>query len=108
MFYFTDFTLQLNSFQSLIRDLQSSVTYDNAPVLEFLPHVNALLERAVSVCRAAMNMETIDAGAQPLMKKENLAPGEMKELQWRFRATAKTPGRKRSGLVLRCEYNSYG
>lgn len=59
-----DYTLQLNSFRSLIRDLQSNVTYNNTPVLEFLPHINALLERAMSVCRAATNSD-IKEGSQP-------------------------------------------
>lgn len=100
--FLSDFTLQLNSFQSLIGELQSSVTYENAPVLDFLPHINALLERAVSVCKAAKITERNDGG-QPLIKKEVIAPGEMKELQWRFKATAKPPGRKKGGLVLRYE-----
>ncbi len=97
-----DFTLQLNSFQSLIGDLQFSVTHENAPVLELLPHINALLEHDMSVCRAAMNTENSDAG-QPLVKKETIAPEEMKELQWRFKATSKPPGRNKGGLVLRYE-----
>ena len=100
----TDFTLQLNSFKSLISELQSRVTPEDPPVLDFLPHINTLLERAVSVCRAATDTEISDA-KQPLIKKEAIAPGEKKELQWRFKPTAKPPGRKKGGQVLKYENN---
>lgn len=94
-----DNTIQLNSFQSLLRELQMTVTHQNDSVLQYLPHINALLERAVSVCKAAET--TTSAPTQPLEKQENIHPGQTKELQWHFKQTAKTPGRKKSGLVLR-------
>ena len=98
LLFCTDFTLQLTSFQILMGELQTSITPDNTYMLQFLPHINALLERAVSVCRAAKNP---DNPIQVLVKKENIAPGENKELQWRLKKTTKTPGRKKRGLVLR-------
>ncbi len=82
-----------------MRELQTSVTHDNTPLLQYLPHINALLERAVAVCRGAMNVNS--TSVLPLEKKENIAPGETKELQWRFQRTSKVPGRKKSGLVLK-------
>lgn len=84
----------------LTSDLQARVTHENTPVLQYLPHINALLERALSVCKAAEDSES-SVDVQPLVTKENLAPGENKELQWRFKKTTKPPGRKKSGLVLR-------
>ena len=94
-----DSTIQLNSFQSLLRELQTTVTPQNDTVLQYLPHINALLERAVSVCKAAAT--TTNATIQPLGKQKTIHPGQTKELQWCFKQTAKSPGRKRSGLVLR-------
>ena len=94
-----DNTIQLNSFQSLLRELQTTVTHQNDTVLQYLPHINALLERTVSVCKAAET--TTNAPTQPLEKQENIHPGQTKELQWRFKKTAKSPGRKKSGLILR-------
>ena len=101
MFLFTDNTVQLNCFYSLTSELQTRIIHNNTAVLQFLPHINALLERAVSVCRAAEDPESTTSDTQPLVKKDNIAPGETKELQWRFRRTTKPPGRKKSGLVLR-------
>ena len=94
-----DSTIQLKSFQSLLREFQTTVTPQNDTVLQYLPHINELLERAVSVCKAAAT--TTNATIQPLEKQETIHPGQTKELQWRFKQTAKSPGRKRSGLVLR-------
>ena len=65
---------------------------------EFLPHVNALLERAVSVCKATITTNTTP---RPLEKRETIHPGQTNALQWHFKQTAKTPGRKKSGLVLK-------
>ena len=84
----------LFSFQSLIGELQSSVCHDNTTVLEFLPHINALLENAVSVCKAAMNTVQSSNIILPLIKKEAIAPGETKELQWRLKATSEILGAK--------------
>lgn len=104
--YNADSTIQLNSFHSLVRELQTTVTPHNDTVLQYLPHINALLERAVSVCKAAATTNTT---TQPLEKQETIHPGQTKELQWRFKQTAKSPGRKRSGLILRYAdtHNSY-
>ena len=96
-----DGTLQLNSFQSHLRELQNRVTHQNATVIPYLPHINALLER---VCKAAET--TSNVAIQPLEKQENILPGKTNELQWRFRKTAKSPGRKKTGLVLRCTTTS--
>ena len=97
MLYNTDNTIQLASFQHLLRELQFKVTLQSDAVLPYLPHINALLQRAVSVCIAAEN--TTNATTQLLEKQETIHPGQTKELQWRFKQTAKSPGR--SGLVLR-------
>ena len=91
-----DGTVQLNSFQSLSREIQTTVTPQNDTVLQFLPHINALLERAVSVCKAAAT--TTNATIQPLEKQETIHPGQTGELQWCFKQRAKSPGKKRVGL----------
>ncbi len=91
----------MNCFNNFMRELQASITHENVPVLQYLPHINALLERAVTVCRVAEEETTTTSGIQALVKKEKIAPGENKELQWRFRQTTKPPGRKKCGLVLR-------
>ena len=67
-------------------------------MLQVLPHVNALLERAVSVFKATTTTNTTP---QPLEKRETIYPGQTNALQWHFKQTAKPPGRKKSGLVLK-------
>lgn len=53
------------------------------------------------LCLYVEQQKKTDNPIQVLVKKENIAPGETKELQWRFKKTTKTPGRKKRGLVLR-------
>ena len=70
-------------------------------MLQVLPHVNALLERAVSVFKATTTTNTTP---QPLEKRETIYPGQTNALQClHFKQTAKQfiHGRKKSGLVLK-------
>ena len=48
-------------------------------MLQVLPHVNALLERAVSVFKATTTTNTTP---QPLEKRETIYPGQTNALQW--------------------------
>ena len=79
--------------------IQTTVTPQNDTDLQYLPHINVLLKRSVSVCKAAAT--TTNATIQPLEKQVTIHPGQAKELQWRFKQTARSPGKKRSGLVFR-------
>ena len=81
-------------------ELKEQVTKNNEAVLPYLKHVNALLQQAVTTCKAALSTE-LPSHKQTLPVKESIAPGKNCELQWRFKQTSKTPGRKRAGLVLR-------
>lgn len=104
----TDHTIQLNTFGSHLRELQLHVTPSNTPVLHVLGHINALLQRAVVVCKAATKVETpTTMSDHTLVKKDEIAPGQNSEHQWRFKKTVKSPGRKKSGIVLRYEIILY-
>lgn len=94
-----DHTIQLTTFGSLMQELQQTVNPDNADVLPYLPHINALLLRTVTVCRVA---EKSTSREQHLSAKDVIPPGKTIDLQWRFKQTAKTPGRKKNGLIFRC------
>ena len=98
--YSTDYTIQLNTFNCHLRELQAHVTSSNHSVLPVLSHVNALLHRAVFICKAAGKVSPPTPG-EALVKTEDIAPGKNSDHQWRFKKTAKSPGRKRSGIVLR-------
>ncbi len=95
-----DHTIQFNTFQGLIRELQEQVTLQNVAVLPYIKHINALLQQAVATCKAAEITEP-PSSKKVLVIKDNIPPGKNCELQWRFKQTTKTPGRKRTGLVLR-------
>lgn len=95
-----DYTIQFATFQSLIRELQSQVSLQNVAVLPYIKHINALLQQAVSTCKAAEVTEQ-PSQSETLVIKDTIPPGKNNELQWRFKQTSKTPGRKRTGLVLR-------
>ena len=88
-----DNSLMLKSFKSPMRELQTAVRLDNPVAVSST--INAL-ERAVAVCRGAMN--AISMATLPLEK--SFAPRETKQLQWQFKKTAKAPGRKKSGQCL--------
>ena len=81
-------------------ELQEQVTQQNEAVLPYLKHINALLQQAVTTCKAALNTEP-PSHKRELPIKEFIAPGKNCNHQWRFRQTSKTPGRKKSGLILR-------
>ena len=83
----------------MLRNLQAKVTPQNDALMQYLPHINALLERAVTLCKAAETSTPV--AIQTLKKQDNIPPGKTNDLQWRFKKTAKSPGRKRTGLVLR-------
>ena len=97
---YTDHTMQLHTFNALVRDLQSHVTLANAQVLPFLGHINALLNRALVTCKAAAQVDSLTKG-ESLVKKEVMPAGKGFEHQWKFKKTVRPPGRKRRGLILR-------
>ena len=70
----TDYTIQLNTFNCHLRELQAHVTSSNYSVLP-ISHVNALLHRAVVVCKAAGKVSS-PTPAEALVKTEDIAPGK--------------------------------
>ena len=84
----------------MICELQEQVTQQNEAVLPFIKHINALLQQAVTTCKAAQHTQP-PSYKQSLLVKESIPPGKNCEHQWRFKQTSKTPGRKKSGLILR-------
>ena len=85
-----------------MQELQCHVTPENTQVLPFLDHINSLLHQALVTCKATTQVKPSTVG-HPLVQKENIAPGKSVEHQWRFKKTAKSPGRKKHGIVLRQE-----
>lgn len=83
-------------------DLQSAVTANNPSIFPFLTRINSLLSNAVLTCKAAVECQDKGPFSKSFQKKpEKIAPGRNSELQWRFKATSKAPGRKRKGKVFR-------
>ena len=97
-FSFLDYSIQLQTFNSLQKDLQSYVNTSTSKILPHLDHIIALLHQAIATCIAATK---VTKPPEPIDKKENLPPGKCLERQWRFVKTTKLPGRKRKGNVLR-------
>ena len=92
-----DPTLNLETFNSLICELQEAVTPENKNIHHLLLHINSLLQQAVLNIRAVASSQV-----QPAMSfdGEKTAPGKNLEHQWRFHKTTRDPGRKKKGLVL--------
>ena len=100
---YTDPTLKLRTFNAHIQELQHLVTSQSAP-LPYLDHINTHLHNAVLACRAAIQAEKTSYSST-FPKPDKIPATKKPEHQWRFQHTTKTPGRKRSGLVLRyCTY----
>ena len=76
------------------------MTPQNTGVLPYIKHINALLQQAVTTCKAAQNTD-LPSQKQSLPIKESIPPGKNCDHQWRFKQTSKTPGRKKNGLILR-------
>ena len=96
-----DHSIQLQTFNTLQKDLQSQINTNDNQIMPYLDHVNALLHQAVATCKAATQVFKLP---EPLVKKENMPPGKSLDHQWRFVKTTKTPGRKKNGNVLRYSY----
>ena len=94
----TDPASQLNTFDSLIHELQQTVTVDNKSIHPSLPHINALLLQAVLTTRAVATSQVQPGLA---FNGEKVAPGKRLTPQWRFQKTTKDPGRKKKGLIFR-------
>ena len=98
LYVIIDPSFQLKTFDSLVRELQTTITSDNKDIHPLLPHINALLQNAVLTTRAVASSDIMPSTA---FNREKIAPGKNLEHQWRFHKTTKEPGRKRKGLVLR-------
>ena len=83
---------QLHTFDSLICELQQTVTVDNKSIHPSLPHINALLQQAVLTTRAVAASQVQPGTA---FNGEKVAPGKNLTPQWRFQKTSKDPGRKK-------------
>ena len=95
VFLFVDYSIKLQTFNTLQKDLQSYVTSTNNEILPHLDHINALLQQAIATCIAATK---VTKPPDPIEKKESLPPGKCLERQWRFIKTTKSPGRKKRGM----------
>ena len=93
-----DHSIQLQTYNTLQKDLQSHINANNNQIMPYIDHVNALLHQAVATCKAAVQVSKLP---EPLVKKENMPPGKSLDHQWKFVKTIKTPGRKKNGNVLR-------
>ena len=93
-----DHSIQLQTFNTLQKALQSHINAKNHQIMPYLDHVNALLHQAVATCKAAVQVPKLP---EPLVKKENMPPGKSLDHQWKLVKTTKTPGIKKNGNVLR-------
>ena len=85
----TDPSIQLQTFQLYLKQLEETVTMENTFVHSFLPHINSLLHSAVLTCKAASSSNPTE------FQGENIAPNKNMEHQWLFKQTGKAPGRKK-------------
>ena len=95
---YSDPTVKLHKFHTLITELLSFVSPTNTPVHKSLDFINAHLYDTVIACRAALTTE-LQTEAESFVIKEKVQPGQKMEHQWRFRSNNKRPGQKSSGLV---------
>ena len=95
---FTDPTMKIKAFKSLIAELEEFVAHDKKA--DHINHINAHLYNAV-LSRRAMKSANLTNTCPSFASKENIAPDQKIEPQWRFKKSLKKPGRKKSGLVLR-------
>ena len=82
----------------LLTKLQKTITEGNTDLNSVIPHVNSLLRSAVSACDAAIELK--ENSSLPFLNKESVAAGKKMELQPRFTATSKGPGRKNKKPTL--------
>ena len=78
-----------------MKELGEMVTFDNKPIHPILPHINSLLQNAILSCKVSLEKYEGE------FEKENIAPNQKLEHQWRFKQTSQPPGRKKKGHVLR-------
>ena len=64
-------------------ELQEQVTLQNAAVLPYVKHINALLQQAVTTCKAAEKTKPPSC-KQVFPMKEAIPPGKNCDHQWRF------------------------
>ena len=95
-----DFTLKLNTFDALIRELQLSVRKDDGVAYQCLDHINSHLHNAVLACQAASCCSESSKNTS-FPEAENIPATKKPEHQWRFSKTVSKPGRKKHGSVLR-------
>lgn len=88
--------MKLKTFDALMQELQDVIPKGDPSILD---HINALLQNAVLACKAAdaTKADTIES----FDTKDTITPGQKMELQWRFKKTTKSPGRKKKGQIFR-------
>ena len=96
MYLSADPKAQLAESRRLLSQLGARLTEQNPSIHPYLKSINALLLKAELTAESAMSDEV----AQYLVN-EVVAPGKKNEVQLRFHATTKKPGRKRKGNVLK-------
>ena len=93
----TDPSIQLQTFQLYLKQLEETVIMENTFVHSFLPHINSLLHSAVLTCKAASSSNSMVPSTE--FQGENIAPYKSMEHQWRFKQTGKAPGRKKGNVL---------
>ena len=78
-----------------MEELEKTITFNNKYVHPVLPHINSLLHSAILACKASTVENIVE------FEKENIAPNQKMEHQWRFQKTSKQPGRKKHGQIFR-------
>ena len=78
--------------------LREEITEENKALDPFLPHILAVLNKAVVTVKACK--ADVRAELSKMEEKESIAPGKKHELQPRFHQTTKK-GNKRKGQILR-------
>ena len=71
----TDPSIQLQTFQLYLKQLEETVTMENTFVHSFLPHINSLLHSAVLTCKAASSSNSMVPSTE--FQGENIAPNKI-------------------------------
>ena len=94
---FLGYRVQMKTAKAFLIDIEKELQENPSTIGRHINHINAHLHNALLACRAAnQNAENI----RPFSNREFVAPGRKMQHQWRFSATKKTPGRKRSVNIM--------
>lgn len=83
--------------KAFLIDIEKELQDNPSKLGRHMTHVNAHLHNALLACKTA-KQTTENIGS--FSNREFVAPGQNMQHQWRFSATTKTPGRKRSVNIM--------